>query len=304
MQRHNLLLIIASTLPVLASPPAEDRKAILALAGEFHVNFDFSETAAIAQDYQRKSKPYHEKALEKVILVEDTPERITLQHLLVVPTKNGSPKVIKHWAQVWTWQDPITVDFAGSEGDDRWIRRKWKPQQTAGRWSQLVTNVDDTPRYESLGSWSHQLGESSWTSDPTRRPLPRREYSKRDDYDYLLVINRQTLTPDGWIHFQDNRKIVDRDGKTFVLAHETGLNRYTRTTHPSFAIAADWWKNHQQTWNPIREFWINAIETTGETFSYSTHANGMGLSERLELLQSGKPSVEEITSSLAPYIIK
>jgi hypothetical protein len=30
----------------------------------------------------------------------------------------------------------------------------------------------------------------------------------------------------------------------------------------------------------------------------------MGLSKRLELLQSGKPSVEEITSSLTPYIIK
>jgi hypothetical protein len=301
MQRHITLLFLASASFALAAAPEADRRAILAMAGNFKVTFDFQETAVIAPDYPTVSKPYHEEAIEVVSVAEDTPERITLQHLLVVG-KPEKPRVIKHWAQVWTWQDTRILDYAGSDGSDVWQRHTVAAGQAAGRWSQLVTSVDDTPRYEGLGSWVHESGESSWTSEPTRRPLPRREYEARDDYDYLIVRNRHTLTPSGWVHSQDNRKVVDRDGKKSIIAHETGLNRYTRTDDTLAAKASAWWKENAVVWNSIRNFWIDAGQQVGPEFSYRTTLAGVGLSKKFDELEKAKPGPEVIVEALTPYL--
>lgn len=302
MQRHIALLLIASAASALAGPPAEDRKAILSMAGNFKVTFDFEETTAIAPDYQKASEPYHEEAIEAVTVAEDTPERITLQHLLVVGGKAGKSRVIKHWAQVWTWQDTRILDYAGSEGDDVWERREVSTEAAQGQWSELVTSVDDTPRYEGLGRWVHESGESSWTGGPTRRPLPRREYEVRDDYDYLLVSNRYSLTPSGWVHAQDNRKVLDRHGKKVVLARETGLNRYTRTDDALAARATDWWQEHATVWNSIRNFWIDAGHRSGATFTYLTTLDGVGLGKKFDELEKAKPAADEVVRALNPYL--
>ena len=34
----------------------------------------------------------------------------------------------------------------------------------------------------------------------TWRPLPRREYTRRSDYNALDVVNRHTIVPGGWTH--------------------------------------------------------------------------------------------------------
>ena len=301
MQRQ-LLLLLATAIPVLGNPPAADRNAILAMAGTFKVTFDFTETAAIAPGYKPLSKPYREEAIEVVEIAEDTPEKITLQHLLVIEGKSGGPKVIKHWAQVWTWQDTRILDYSGSDGDDLWQRRTLSANDASGHWSQLVTSVDDTPRYEGIGKWTHDGGESSWTSQPTRRPLPRREYEKRDDYDYLLATNRHTITANGWIHSQDNRKVVDRDGEKLVLSFETGLNQDTRTESEIARKASEWWAEHKVVWNPIREFWVEAGEMDGETFSYRTTEGGVGLSRKFSELEKSKPAPAAIIKALTPYL--
>jgi hypothetical protein len=301
MQRHIPLILLASASFALAAAPEADRQAILAMAGNFKVTFDFQETAAIAQNYPTTSKPYHEEALEVVRVAEDSPERITLQHLLVVE-KAGKSRVIKHWAQVWTWEDTRILDYAGSDGHDVWLRHVVAEDQAKGRWSQLVTSVDDTPRYEGIGHWVHEFGESSWTSEPTRRPLPRREYEKRDDYDYLIASNRHTLTPNGWVHSQDNRKVVDRDGKKFIIAHEIGLNRYTRTDDALANQASDWWQENAAVWNSIRNFWITAGEQAGPEFSFLTTLDGTGLSKKFDELEKTKPEPEAVIKTLAPYL--
>jgi hypothetical protein len=301
MQRQ-VLLLLATAVPLLGSPPAEDRAAILAMAGIFKVTFDFTETVAVAPGYTPLSKPYHEEAVEVVEIAEDTPERIALQHLLVVEGKTGEPHVIKHWAQVWTWQDTRILDYSGSDGDDVWQRKSLAADEASGHWSQLVTSVDDTPRYEGLGKWTHDAGESSWTSQPTRRPLPRREYEKRDDYDYLLATNRHTITANGWVHSQDNRKVLDRDGKKLVLSFETGLNQYTRTESETARNASEWWAENKAVWNPIREFWIEAGEMNGKTFSYETTRDGVGLSRKFNELVKAKPEPEAIVEALTPYL--
>jgi hypothetical protein len=301
MQRHIALVLFASATSVLAAAPEADRQAILAMAGNFKVTFDFEETFAVAPDYKPLSKPYHEEALEVVTVAEDTPDRITLQHLLVVGSPE-KPQIIKHWAQVWTWEDTRILDYAGSDGIDVWQRQVVSVDEVKGKWSQLVTSVDDTPRYEGLGRWIHESGESSWTSEPTRRPLPRREYEKRDDYDYLIAINRHTLTPAGWVHSQDNRKVVDRDGKKHILSHETGLNRYHRTEDPLTAKAGEWWTENAAVWNSIRNFWIDAGEQPGPEFSYHTTRDGVGLSRKFDELQKTRPAPETVTEELAPYL--
>jgi hypothetical protein len=301
MHRHIPLCLFATASFALAAAPEADRRAIHAMAGNFKVTFDFTETHAIAPDYTPLSKPYHEQATEVVMIAEDTPARITLQHLLVVGNEEKA-RVIKHWAQVWTWQDTRILDYAGSDGSDVWERHSVTPEEASGQWSQLVTSVDDTPRYEALGRWVHELGESSWTSQPTRRPLPRREYEARDDYDYLLVVNRQTLTPTGWVHAQDNRKVVDRDGKRLVLSRETGLNRYVRTEDPITAKASAWWQENSIVWNSIRNFWIDAGQMPGSKFLYHTVQDGVGISRKFSELEKAKPAPEDIAVALTPYL--
>ena len=301
MQRILSLILLASASAALATPPEQDRQAILKMAGNFKVSFDFEETFPVAPDYKPLSKPYHEEALEVVTIAEDTPERITLQHLLVVG-KEGKTHVIKHWAQVWTWEDTRILDYAGSDGKELWLRPAITAEQAKGRWSELVTSVDDTPRYESLGRWVHEFGESSWSSEPTRRPLPRREYEVRDDYDYLIVNNRYSLTPTGWAHSQDNRKVVDRGGKKFILSHETGLNQYSRTEDPLAVVANDWWKENATVWNSIRNFWIDAGQQPGASFSYQNSRDGVGLSKKFNELEKAKPAPEAVIETLTPYL--
>jgi hypothetical protein len=304
MKRILALATATTSLAFSAEPPAKDRQAILAMAGTHKVTFEFQETAAVAPGYNLMTKPYKETATEVVAVVEDSPSRIALQHLLLVPAKEGKAHVIKHWAQIWTWQDTGLLDYCGSEEDHLWKKVDLTPEQAVGTWSQLVTNVDDTPRYEGHGKWVHENGESSWQSQPTRRPLPRREYSTRDDYDYLIVTNRHTLTPSGWIHHQDNRKVVDRDGEEKrVLCFESGLNRYTRTESPAAEVALAWWKDNHTFWDGVRNFWLRSGEQAPASFTYSTFQNGEGLSKLIERLEKEKPAPEVVASALQAYVV-
>lgn len=293
-----------STAAIHAAPPEADRAAILSMAGTFDVTFRFTEDAALAPGSEIISKPYIENALEVVVVAEDTPERITLQHLLVVsdPTTKADA-VVKHWAQVWTWQDTELVDYAGSEGLDEWKRISLSSQEAAGKWTQLVTSVDDTPRYEGIGKWKHGYGISTWTGTDTRRPLPRREYTKRDDYDYLLGTNTHTVGPKGWLHFQDNIKVIDRGEAPQAIAHETGLNGYARTESPRAETATRWWQENRAAWDGIRGFWLTAMDDSEKAFAYTTSQNGTGLSKALSELTAGKPSAGEISQTLSPYLI-
>ncbi len=304
MQRITPLLILLSSPAVFAAPPAKDREAILSMAGAHAVTFRFHETAAIAPDYKLKAKPYEETATEVIRVVEDSPERIALQHLLVVPGEEGKAMVIKHWAQVWTWQDTELLDYCGSEEDHAWKKITLSADQAAGTWSQLVTSIDDTPRYEGHGKWVHGNGQSFWQSGPTRRPLPRREYSKRDDYDYLLVTNRHSLTPNGWVHEQDNRKVVDREGEeAHTLCHEFGINTYTRTESEQAAVALAWWEENGGFWDTVRDFWIESGEKATASFSYSTHEGGEGLSKVLGRLEKEKPAADKVIAALQPFVV-
>jgi len=255
------------------TPPEADRAAILAMQGEYRVGFSFAETVALAPGYAR-AEPYRTGGDEVVIVVEDSPGRIVLQHLLLhVP----SGHVTKHWRQDWTWEAPQRWEFT-SEQTWRW--RTLPEDRIEGHWTQCVYEVSDAPRYCGSGRWVHENGISTWASDTSWRPLPRRDYSKRSDYNALSVINRHTITPDGWTHEQDNTKAVrnDRGEVQGLIAREFGFNDYRRTSEIDFTPAYQYWNKASGYWAKIRARWQRHLHQSRGIRLLST-LDGMALIE-------------------------
>ena len=240
-----------------------DRRAILSMLGEFKVSFRFDETAVLVPGYERKAEQ-RSGGYEMVVLVEDAGQRIDLQHILVM---HGH--VIKHWRQTWQYQaDPIWT----FEGSQHFKPRDRDDATVPGTWTQSVYEVSDAPRYAGSGKWNHKYGVSTWTSDRTWRPLPRREYTKRDDYQLLNVENRHTITPQGWTHEQDNSKVRrDAQGKDTVLVREFGFNDYRRIRGYDFQPGTDYWKKTGPFWAAVRERWTTRLAAPeGLTLGYPT----------------------------------
>lgn len=233
-----------------AADPAKDRAAILAMQGEYTVDFAFDETVLLAAGYERASAQ-RSGGDEVVMVVEDTPGKVVLQHLLV-DQKSGH--VTKHWRQDWTYEAPRRWEFAS---DQTWRLRGIPADRTRGAWTQCVYEVSDAPRYCGTGRWNHRYGVATWTSDRTWRPLPRREYTKRSDYNAMNVENRHTIVPGGWTHEQDNTKTVRRaDGSTErTIAREFGFNDYIRTAELDFKPAYDYWNATKDYWARVRARW-------------------------------------------------
>jgi hypothetical protein len=190
-----------------------------------------------------------------VVVVEDTPTRIVLQHLLVDP-KSGH--VTKHWRQDWVYEAPQRFEFSA---DQIWTVRRLSPEQTRGAWTQCVYEVSDAPRYCGTGRWRYDNAVATWTSDLSWRPLPRREYTRRSDYNALAVINQHTLTPEGWTHEQFNTKVLrGADGNQQEIAREFGFNDYRRTTEVDFAPAHAYWKATSGYWAKVRARWARFLD--------------------------------------------
>lgn len=241
--------------------PEADRRAILAMAGEYKVTFQFEETVATQPGYRLRD-PYHAEAAEFVQVVEDRGDFISLQHVLVLHADSEEPRVVKHWRQDWTFEDTELLAYRGHR---TWEHQSIRPEQARGTWTQAVYQVDDSPRYESYGAWTHTGERSAWESQPTWRPLPRREYSKRSDYDVMVARNRHTITPQGWVHEQDNHKLVlgDDGQPSRVIAHESGLNVYDRTDDVDFSAGRRYWDRTASFWRDVRSLWRDAFERHG-----------------------------------------
>lgn len=230
----------------------QDHQAIKAMCGCYEVRFNFSETFQHTQDSTYNASPDKiTGGLEWVQLVEDEPENIVLQHLLIVGPKDQQ-QIIKHWRQDWLYQNQ---DLYIYDGDKQWKYKQLPYDEVLGQWSQKVYQVDDSPRYEGSATWVHVDGKHYW-EDTTPAPLPRREFSIRDDYNITLRTNRQELTDFGWVHEQDNKKIFKtEDGQEIVLAEEKGYNTYTKVDDNQCKTAKDWWAKHNPYWADVRSQW-------------------------------------------------
>tara|TARA_R110002051_G_scaffold65839_3_gene119493 strand:- start:7191 stop:8099 length:909 start_codon:yes stop_codon:yes gene_type:complete len=258
MKRVSLLVMcsIAFSWAVNAQKKKEqDQAAIKSMCGCYEVQFDFAETFEYANDSTYvPSQVKHDKGLEWVQLVEATEDKIVLQHLLIVG-KPEKPMVIKHWRQDWLYENTVLYTYAM---DNQWNFVSLPKKDVKGQWTQKVFQVDDSPRYEGSATWVHVDGKSFW-ENTANAPLPRREYTKRNDYNITLRTNRHEITTYGWIHDQDNDKVIRKEGQEDVLlAQEKGLNTYKKVADSTCIAAQDWWKENQEPWALVREKW-NAV---------------------------------------------
>lgn len=247
------------------SAQERDRRAILAMAGPYRTSFDFIETVGFTEGYQ-PDPPYQSWGTEYVYVITDEPDFISLQHIMVIRFDAGEeatsePVVIKHWRQDWRYEGRELFVF---DGHRQWRRVTLTKEQARGKWIQSVFQVDDSPRYAAAGSWQHMANFSSWTSDETWRPLPRREFSVRDDYDVLIGSNRHTITPTGWVQEEQNLKaVLDDNGVVAqVLARENGLARYERIEGFDWSPGDEYWQRTAPYWAEVRAVWQEYYTST------------------------------------------
>lgn len=237
-------------------PAAErDRRAILAMAGSYRVSFDFLEVAAFTGDGSR-AQPYQSWGTERVFVDRDEPRRVSLVHILEMHMvgadgKPMEPMVTKHWRQEWRYEPPYVIEYRGA---NRWVRRDLSRGERQGRWSQVVYQVDEAPRYGALGKWEHNGSFSTWVSDEALRPLPRREWTVRKDYDLLRGTNRHTITPTGWLQEENNLKVVSGTVEAYV-GREYGVARYERVAGEYFSEASKYYESTRKYWSEVVAAW-------------------------------------------------
>jgi hypothetical protein len=252
-----------------------DREAIRALAGNYRVEFSFTETVSFQEGYRLK-KPYETDGHEIVRVIRDDEDVISLQHILVGEGVGSEQEPSKHWRQDWVYEPEQVFEYIGHQ---TWRTRRLDVSERRGKWAQLVYQVDDSPRYAAVAEWVHQHGVSAWTSSPTWRPLPRRETTTRQDYDVLVSVNRHALTPGGWVHEQDNSKLI-LDQESRLLAREIGVNAYTDSQQVDGRIAEAYWDLTKAFWAEVRDEWQRLQNTVG-TFRVNAQSPSGKLSTRI-----------------------
>jgi hypothetical protein len=244
-------LIILTTGLMAQTKKEQDRNAILAMEGCYKVTFDFAETFSPDTSYEYHDR-YHSWGIEYVFAIEDSEDFISLQHLLII----NDSTIIKHWRQDWVYEENTLLTY---DRDKTWKHISYSPEEVKGTWTQKVYQVDDSPRYESKGTWVHVDGKHFWegTGDA---PLPRREFSKRDDYNVMRRHSRIELSDNGWFLEQDNEKIVRDDSGDKLICHEKGMESFT-TGDYNCQPAIDWWEKNQMYWGEVRTAWNEVFDS-------------------------------------------
>lgn len=228
-----------------------ERELIKSLAGSYRVSFKFAETFAPDKDY----KFYDRKitgAKELALLIEDSENKISIQHLLYV----GKNHVIKHWRQDWIYENRELMELVK---DHEWKKTQLTEDRAKGTWTQKVYQVDDCLRYQGYGTWVHVDGRHFWEST-TDAPLPRRELSVRDDYNVLQRHSHIEVFDDGnWVIDQDNKKITRSKDKDQLVCMEKGIETFTLQNYDP-QIAVDWWNKQAAFWRDVRHIWGDIVK--------------------------------------------
>ena len=258
---NNLIIILLLVSPIITNAQKkQDIEAIKEMCGCFEIDFKFSETFQYSNDSNySKSKNYNAKALEYAKLIKDEKGHISIQHLLVM-----GDYIIKHWRQDWIFQNRDLLKY---DGNNTWKYISKTKKDVKGQWTQKVFQVDDSPRYEGSATWVHADGKSYWENS-SYAPLPRREYTKRNDYNIMIRGNRHEITKDGWVHDQDNFKVVkdSESDSELIIASEKGINSYTRVDESNCKEAIKWWDENNEKWLLVLEKW-NSIYSKKDDIS-------------------------------------
>ncbi len=292
MNIKNVISVTISGLIAISgySQPKNEQQAIKSLCGCYEVDFKYAETFALDSAYKFHPR-YHTGGLEWIVAEEAGDKKFILQHLLVI----SDSMVIKHWREDWEFEKNDIWQF---NHDAVWKHVADNKQKVKGQWTQTVWEVDDAPRYQGSSNWVSSNGKYYW-ENTTDAPLPRREYTKRSDYNVMQRTNRIVVTDTGWLHEQDNKKIIRKDGAPDTyLAEEKGYNTYIKTDYSKCKQAAAWWQNHKQFWSTVRQSWEEAMKDKN-SIKLVSKVNGKLLYEQLDDLES-----ETLTSAQQKEKIK
>ena len=291
------LLIIMSFSAFAQTKKDKDLASIKAMCGCFEVSFNFAETFSYSKDstYQA-SKNKYDKALEWVQLVDSNEDFVSMQHLLIVGDVLN-PYVIKHWRQDWMYENTDSFPYAI---DNTWPYKSNDASEVTGQWTQRVFQVDDSPRYEGSATWVHVDGRSFWSSTADA-PLPRREITKRQDYNVTLRRNHHEILDWGWSHDQDNDKLIrEVNKKDIVLAQEKGYNTYKKVENERCIAAQVFWKDNKEMWALVRKEW-NTIFSMRQNIQLKNKVEGKRLYQYLFALESDTKS-EEINAIINSFL--
>ena len=213
----------------LQAQTVKDKQYVDRLCGCFEVEFKYAETFSPDKNYKYHDREEISGGTELTFPVEVSDKRVVMQHLLVITDS----MIIKHWREDWTYENPTVWKY---QGDKIWTKEQLKPEQVKGKWTQSVWEVSDAPRYSGASDWVTTDGRTFW-QNTTDAPLPRREYSVRSDYNILKRSNRLVLNDNGYVHEQDNQKIIRKNGNDKLLVEEKGINSYKRIDDKQCAAA-------------------------------------------------------------------
>lgn len=297
--KHGLLpalaFVFSLTVSAQETKKNQDIKAIKSMCGCYEVEFNFAETFRYAKNDDYKPSPTKlEKGLEWVELVEDTPNKIVMQHLLQV----SDTMIVKHWRQDWEFENTRLYQY---NKDNSWNFVSLPKDKVKGQWTQRVFQVDDSPRYEGTATWIHADGRHFWTN-VTDAPLPRREHTIRNDYNVLNRKNTHEIVKDGWIHDQDNVKIQrGADGKDVLVAKEKGFDYYKKVDDSKCAGARKYWAENKAMWKNVRDKWATVF-AQNKNLDLALKIEGQSLFMALFDLKASTPKSE--TDALIEKYIK
>lgn len=253
MIKYYIPLITATLLTTATYAQDAGKKNVDKLCGCFSVNYRYAET--FSPDIKYK---YHERedmnAMELVLPLENTDKKVVLQHLLLI----NDTMIIKHWREEWLYESPVLYAY---EGNKVWNKKQLPPAAVKNAWTQTVWEVNDEPRYQGISQWMENDGNTFWESTADA-PLPRREYTTRSDYNILKRRNRIMLTAEGYVHEQDNDKILRTEKGDKLIVLEKGYNTYYRVEDKECDTGKKWWKKNGAFWTVVRDQWQQYLSAT------------------------------------------
>lgn len=71
----------------------------------------------------------------------------------------------------------------------------------------------------------------------------------------MIRGNRHEISKSGWVHVQDNKKIIKKNDEKIILAEEKGYSPYKKVYPKRCKVAKEWWFNNIDKWTSVREEW-------------------------------------------------
>lgn len=241
-------------------------KNIEKMSGCFLVDYNYSETEALQENYKIDERVYdvnkNKSVKEWIYPIEVSANHIRLQHILFATDLSGKVmegSFLKHQAEDWEYEPAFRYEFMKP---GHWEARELSADASQGKWIRKITNLDDGLRYQCVAAFApSETAFAEWTCS-NFAPIPGRETRDmgRKDYNTLDRTTRIIIYGDSWLERQDNIKTVYKDGQKNPLAREAGKNWFVRLPDSECAEAKEWTSGKTAFWGLLRNVWEEVLD--------------------------------------------